>query len=176
VPPLIGDKPLTPAERSRRWRERNPEKAEQTWKTWQKNNKEKARESSRKHYYKNREREIERNAKYREENRDKVRSTAKKSYNKNREKNLLRAHLRRHEKFEFLVTDKELKRLYSQPCAACGSTENQTVDHIIPFSRGGRYSIGNLQTLCLDCNVKKANRTIMEWRLNRVAKRKRKTA
>lgn len=65
---------------------------------------------------------------------------------------------------KFHVTDKEIRRLYSQPCAACGSMEDQSVDHIIPLSRGGRHSIGNLMTLCRSCNASKSARFLVEWR------------
>ena len=40
-------------------------------------------------------------------------------------------------------------------CLHCGSDENLTLDHIIPFSRGGKTCKKNLQTLCLTCNLKK---------------------
>ena len=32
------------------------------------------------------------------------------------------------------------------------------VDHIVPVSRGGKSVMGNLQTLCEDCNCGKGNR------------------
>lgn len=31
-------------------------------------------------------------------------------------------------------------------------------DHIVPVSRGGKSVMGNLQTLCEDCNYGKGNR------------------
>lgn len=49
-------------------------------------------------------------------------------------------------------------------CQACGSTENPTLDHIKPFSRGGRHTPQNLRVLCLSCNSSKHNRTDEEWR------------
>lgn len=63
----------------------------------------------------------------------------------------------------FLVTNFEMKKLYESECIACGSAENITIDHIIPISRGGRHSIGNLQSLCLSCNSSKHNKTMTEW-------------
>ena len=41
-------------------------------------------------------------------------------------------------------------------CIACGATENLTIDHVVPRSKGGGNKFKNLQTLCRDCNVKKA--------------------
>ena len=64
----------------------------------------------------------------------------------------------------YLILEKELRRLYEQPCAACGSTSRQSVDHVIPLSRGGRHSIGNLMTLCTPCNASKHARLLIEWR------------
>jgi 5-methylcytosine-specific restriction endonuclease McrA len=40
-------------------------------------------------------------------------------------------------------------------CAECGSTENLVIDHIYPFSKGGKTELDNLQTLCKSCNSKK---------------------
>lgn len=34
-----------------------------------------------------------------------------------------------------------------------------TKDHIIPLAKGGRDRLNNFQTLCFDCNKKKAERT-----------------
>lgn len=40
-------------------------------------------------------------------------------------------------------------------CLKCGSISDLSVDHIIPFSRGGQTQYDNLQTLCMTCNRKK---------------------
>lgn len=40
-------------------------------------------------------------------------------------------------------------------CKDCGSTEDLSIDHIIPFSRGGATGETNLQILCMPCNLKK---------------------
>lgn len=42
-------------------------------------------------------------------------------------------------------------------CKKCGVTENLTIDHIIPTSKGGHHGISNMQTLCFDCNVEKGD-------------------
>lgn len=43
-------------------------------------------------------------------------------------------------------------------CRRCGSSEQLSVDHIIPVSRAGTDDLDNLQTLCQPCNNKKGNR------------------
>lgn len=172
MPKLIGEKPLTPAERNRRWREKNPDKARESAQRWRQDNAEQARENSRNSYAKHADAERAKDAQWRAENPEAMREKARKAYWNNPEKHRQRSHLRRLQAEHFMVLPKEIKRLYSQPCAECRSTEKPTIDHIIPLSRGGRHSIGNLQTLCFPCNTQKNTRTIMEWRLGRIAKRR----
>jgi hypothetical protein len=47
-------------------------------------------------------------------------------------------------------------------CRHCGISADLGavlhVDHIIPISKGGTSDLGNLQTLCQDCNLGKSNR------------------
>ena len=40
-------------------------------------------------------------------------------------------------------------------CRLCGSGERLTIDHIKPFSKGGKTENNNLQTLCFACNLEK---------------------
>ena len=47
-------------------------------------------------------------------------------------------------------------------CLFCGSTENLSIDHIHPFSKGGKTELSNLQTLCMTCNRKKKNKVAEE--------------
>jgi len=65
---------------------------------------------------------------------------------------------------KYLILDKELRRIYKSPCFKCGSTENQSLDHIIPISRGGNHSVGNIMTLCFTCNASKNAKLLSEWR------------
>lgn len=40
-------------------------------------------------------------------------------------------------------------------CRKCGSREALSVDHVVPYSRGGPTEFSNLRTLCMPCNIKK---------------------
>lgn len=64
------------------------------------------------------------------------------------------------------VSTREARKIISSPCANCGTLDNIHLDHIIPLSRGGRHSVGNLQPLCQYCNLSKNNKLQIEWRKN----------
>jgi len=135
---LIGDRPLTAAERQRRYREAHPDRVRKSLQDYKERNPDASAAASRKHYHAN---------KHAAHSRTRARRAAAQV---------------------FTILPREMRRLLSQPCMECGSTENLSVDHIIPLSRGGRHSIGNLQTLCRSCNNSKFNRFITEWRAKRL--------
>jgi len=43
-------------------------------------------------------------------------------------------------------------------CRECGDNNYLEFDHVIPFSKGGASTVGNLQLLCRKCNLKKGDR------------------
>ena len=53
---------------------------------------------------------------------------------------------------------KEKWELLENKCQECGTTENITIDHIKPLSKGGTNHIDNLQPLCKSCNSKKQDK------------------
>ena len=64
----------------------------------------------------------------------------------------------------FKILDKEYRKLYSSCCAFCGTKDKITMDHIIPISRSGNHSIGNLQPLCRSCNSSKKSKLVSEYK------------
>jgi 5-methylcytosine-specific restriction endonuclease McrA len=64
----------------------------------------------------------------------------------------------------FLITPRDLRRVYSAPCWKCGAGGNTTFDHVIPIARGGRHSAGNSLALCEPCNKSKGAKLLVEWR------------
>lgn len=43
-------------------------------------------------------------------------------------------------------------------CRGCGATEDLQIDHVFPWSLGGRHGLDNLQVLCGPCNRRKGAR------------------
>lgn len=69
----------------------------------------------------------------------------------------------------FEIRPKELRRLYESPCFFCGSLENIHADHVVPISKGGRHSIGNLIPACQKCNCSRGSQFISAWLKKRLA-------
>lgn len=71
-----------------------------------------------------------------------------------------------------VITVKDLRRLvlrFRGLCAYCGANPWRHFDHVIPLSRGGRHTIGNLLPACQECNCSKHARTVMAWRARRLS-------
>ena len=67
-----------------------------------------------------------------------------------------------------VVSDRDWARLvarYDGLCAYCRECPWEHRDHVIPLSRGGRESIGNLLPACGGCNVRKKAKLLIEWRV-----------
>ena len=109
----------------------------------------------------------ERSAAYRESHRAKSAATTRAWQRANPERVNLNNNKRRARKLTngvWQVTSKEWKRLRAAPCLYCGG-KSQHIDHIIPLSRGGADSIGNLTGACASCNLSKGSKFIMEWKI-----------
>lgn len=120
-------------------------------------------------------------AKYREANREKLREAGRayqasnpelrksrwQEYrSSNQDKITLKEARRRAQKKGngiFVILPKELRRLRSQPCIYCGD-KSEHMDHVIPVSKGGRHSVGNLVPACAKCNISKSDKFLVEWK------------
>lgn len=50
-------------------------------------------------------------------------------------------------------------------CAYCGvKPESLVKEHVVPLSRGGAHSLGNILPACRPCNSSKTDKFISEWR------------
>lgn len=71
---------------------------------------------------------------------------------------------------KFVVSGRDWRRLrvrHRGCCFYCGVQGALTMDHLIPISRGGRHSIGNIVPACLSCNSSKNARLVIEFRAGR---------
>ena len=137
---------------------------------YRKNNIEKLKEKKKIYNKKNSKKNVDRVRKWRQENKERHRENNRKYNKKNLQKERLRQKIKeakrrdRVSKKSFVILPKEIKKIYSSLCIFCGSKENIAADHIIPISKGGRTSIGNLQPLCKTCNSSKGSKLMAEWK------------
>ena len=52
-------------------------------------------------------------------------------------------------------------------CAYCGAAGLLHMDHVVPLSRGGAHTIGNVLPACQGCNLSKHNRCLTEWQMRK---------
>lgn len=104
--------------------------------------------------------------KWSDKNREHVRQKSRESKQNNPERTLNYIHKRNALKRGngvFKIQAKELKRIKNSKCFYCSSVDNITFDHVVPLSKGGRHSIGNLLPACMKCNTSKGNKFLIEF-------------
>jgi len=74
---------------------------------------------------------------------------------------------------KIILSRKNILRRDGHRCQYCGTSQNLTVDHVVPKSKGGEDSWDNLVTACIKCNNKKGNRTPEEAKMKLFTKPKR---
>lgn len=138
--------------------------------------KECSKESDRKGYYKNPKKKYEkvleyqrrtgRLSKYKPYNPEYY--SSEKSKMKKRARDLKRRVLKKNADLEYKITYSvidEIKTKYDNKCAYCGKecSNEYHIDHKLPLSRGGGNNIDNLALSCPTCNLKKNNKTDVEF-------------
>ena len=125
---------------------------------WEENNKRRRQAATLAYYYRNP---------------GKCRGATRAWFNSNPEKTASYNHRRRSQMAgnkSGTISKREIRRLLESPCLACGAIGSSTIEHLIPVSRGGSHTIGNLAPLCGPCNSSKGPRTWMEWRMKKGAR------
>lgn len=67
----------------------------------------------------------------------------------------------------FEISASTIVAMRKKSCFYCGKQNAGTIDHVIPLSRGGTHSIGNLVPACHSCNSRKNNRFLIVWRIQK---------
>jgi len=167
---------------SKAWAKANPEKAATNKAAWNKANPEKIVAYSAAWYAANKDHHNANGATWRKANPEKIVAYSAAWYAANKdlsnangaawakanpEKNAAKEHRRRARMASNgvnLVTATETATIIAKPCMACAAPAPSTVEHLIPISRGGAHTIGNLAPLCQPCNSSKNDMTWAEWK------------
>ena len=152
----------------------NPNKSKEYTRKWRAEHadyeREKMREYNAQHYQENKDRIIERVRVYADSNIEKIKERDK-AYRATPAAQALHkaAHQRRralklgnggnHTAAQWLA----MLDWFGNVCLKCGKVET-TLDHVIPFAKGGKNDITNLQPLCLSCNTSKRDRNTTDYR------------
>jgi 5-methylcytosine-specific restriction endonuclease McrA len=63
----------------------------------------------------------------------------------------------------FEISNKDKRKLRNDCCYMCGAPADH-IEHIIPLSKGGRHSIGNLAASCKSCNLRKHTKFLSQFK------------
>lgn len=171
-------------ERSRMWRKNNPERYKELARQSRKRNCDRYNQSARESYHQNKALYAARQKRYNQS--EKGKQTHRSYYNQNRDRfnqasryystsergrnvKLLSNHRRKssrlsnHSASYTLDQVQNLKELFNNQCAYCEKNSLLTLDHFVPFSKGGPDCLGNLIPACLSCNSSKRDRNPEEW-------------
>lgn len=76
------------------------------------------------------------------------------------------ANKRREQDSQWTVEMEIVLRDLQRECVICGSRDELTTDHVLPFSKGYSLQPGNCVILCKSCNSKKSNKSLSELPLD----------
>lgn len=132
---------------------------------------EKRRKARRKRYRKIHQQELAWSQAYYNEHRDEILEKKREYYAKNKYRILIRNHMRRAQdltaRHSLLVAEwKWLIQWYENKCAYCCATHElfePEMDCIVPISKGGELSMGNVVPACRSCNASKADHDLGVW-------------
>jgi 5-methylcytosine-specific restriction endonuclease McrA len=69
-----------------------------------------------------------------------------------------------------VIRDADWRRLVDRFGGRCAYCERPATsqDHVVPLSRGGRHTIGNVVPACGSCNSSKGSLLLVEWRSRQI--------
>lgn len=158
-------------------RKRHPETSRRTAARWRKNNPEKNREVQKKSHNLHKEDRNLRSEIYRNNNQDKMAFLRHRHYRENVDYYIEKAHHRNSLKLSTQTEEINFKEICERDFWICGICHflvdknikknhplMKSMDHIIPLSKGGTHTMGNIQLTHFICNLK-ANDAIKDSKL-----------
>ena len=104
---------------------------------------------------------------YREENAEKVAATNR-AWKKVNPQSKANSRVQRRAQAIDKIQPGDLVRLMNRQrglCYYCGEKlVTKHLEHVVPLSRGGRHTIGNVVYACARCNLSKGTKFLVEWR------------
>lgn len=140
------------------------------YRQWYKENKERRLGLARKWRQDNREHHNRLKRRWWRNNRDTAREMERNWCRNNPEKISAKDNRRRARKAEAPgdgVTSKQWEAILDfcgEKCLACGTTDDITMDHIVPLDMGGAHDVRNIQPLCRSCNASKGATETTDYR------------
>lgn len=120
------------------------------------------RESQLRRYYLDPEKSKAAASKWQKDNRERRRAYMAGYRERNRE--YFRAYFRNQQRWRRVGKDDEslayVQILLGDPCSYCGESAD-SIDHIVPTTKGGTSEWDNLTAACMSCNATKHNRTLL---------------
>ncbi len=137
--------------RSHNWRKENHEKQLACQRKWAQENRERVNALARQCYHRHKEMRQARSRKYRQENPEIGAAGARRYYARMAQVTVCP------------IDDEAIFELYNHTCIYCGTTQDLTLDHIVPISKGGAHRETNLVVACRSCNASKKAKSLMAW-------------
>jgi len=147
---------------NQRWRAANPD----YHKRWAAAHPEERAASGKRYRATHPERVAAKNRRWCQANPEKAAAYAKQWAQEHPEKRAATQQRRRARKLGATIAPFDESQVYERDglqCVYCGSTDDLTLDHIVPLAGGGAHSIDNLTVACQSCNGSKGVKSLVTW-------------
>ena len=147
---------------NQRWRAANPD----YHKRWAAAHPEERAASGKRYRATHPERVAAKNRRWCQANPEKAAAYAKQWAQEHPEKRAATQQRRRARKLGATIAPFDESQVYERDglqCVYCGSTDDLTLDHIVPLAGGGAHSIDNLTVACQSCNSSKGVKSLVTW-------------